>query len=135
MTNLILMFGLPNTAGRDFFQQFQNARRYLNGRSSYIARNKGFRGRVTAALRSTIGRIHIMKKIAFAFAAVAAFALAVPAMSGAAQAEVTKKVIIKKHHHPHARVVIKRHEPRHVVVVKKHRHHANRVVIKEHAHD
>lgn len=76
-----------------------------------------------------------MKKIAFAFAAVAAFALAVPMMSGVAQAEVTKKVIIKKHHHPHDRVVIKRHEPRHVVVVKKHRHHANRVVIKEHGHD
>jgi len=75
-----------------------------------------------------------MKKIAFAFATVAAFALAVPAMSGIAQAEVTKKVI-KKHHHPHARVVIKRHEPRHVVVVKNYRHHANRVVIKEHTHD
>jgi hypothetical protein len=44
-------------------------------------------------------------------------------------------VIIKKHHHPHDRIVIKRHEPRHVVVVKKHRHQDDRVVIKEHAHD
>jgi hypothetical protein len=59
-----------------------------------------------------------MRKIAIALAAFAALGLALPAMTGSAQAQDTK-VVVKKER-PEKKVVIKKHRPAHKkVIIKK----------------
>jgi hypothetical protein len=72
-----------------------------------------------------------MRKIGIALAAVAALGLAIPAMTGSAQAQDTK-VVVKKDRPVHKKIVIKKHRPMHTkVVIKKHRPTHKKVVIKK----
>jgi len=60
-----------------------------------------------------------MRKIGIALAAFAALGLAIPAMTGSAQAQ-DEKIVVKKERPVHKKVVIKKEHPAHkTVIIKK----------------